>query len=140
MHTANPVSGNEEEMLVELAVGLGETIASGRQRGTAFRMICHKKEGNIELLSFANYSFALRAGSSGASVMERVDYSGIPFSCDDDFRERLGRRIGETGRFVESVLGRPQDIEGLVKGEEIYLVQARPQQILHCAGRNECPS
>jgi phosphoenolpyruvate synthase/pyruvate phosphate dikinase len=30
--------------------------------------------------------------------------------------------------FVEKKMGKPQDIEGVLSGEEIYLVQARPQQ------------
>ena len=57
-----------------------------------------------------------------------VDYSRIALSCDAVARERLGRRLASIGQVVERAFGKPQDIEGVVVGEEIYLVQARPQQ------------
>ncbi|MCD6197553.1 MAG: hypothetical protein J7K15_03135, partial [Deltaproteobacteria bacterium] len=49
-------------------------------------------------------------------------------SKDKVFRNRLGGRLGSIGRFVEDSMGMPQDIEGLVLEDEIYLVQSRPQQ------------
>lgn len=130
MHTVNPVSGNEDEILIELAAGLGETLVAGREPGSPFRMIYNKKTGVPEILSFASYSFRLQPAGPGGTIRERVDYSAIPFSRDGDFRQKLTKRIGESGGLVERALGKPQDIEGAVKGEEIYLVQARPQQIL----------
>ena len=140
IHTVNPVSGNEDEMLVEFAVGLGETLVSGREPGSPFRMIYRKKTGDLEILSFASYSFRLRPAGHGGTVRERVDYSAIPFSRDDDFRRKLAMHIGEAGGLVERALGKPQDIEGAVKGEEIYLVQTRPQQTGRQTGRKECPT
>jgi phosphoglucan,water dikinase len=140
MHTVNPVSGNKDEILIELAVGLGETLVSGREPGSPFRMVYHKKTGDLQILSFASYSFFLRPAGSGGTIRERVDYSAIPFSRDSDFRRELAIRIGKAGGLVEHALGRPQDIEGAVKGEEIYLVQARPQQTDQRTGRKECPT
>ena len=43
-------------------------------------------------------------------------------------RKRLGNRLSSIAQVVEKALQKPQDIEGVVVGEEIYLVQARPQQ------------
>jgi len=57
-----------------------------------------------------------------------VDYSRIAMSSDADARKRLGRRMASIARLVEGAFEKPQDIEGAVVGEEIYLVQARPQQ------------
>jgi len=33
MHTKDPINTNEDSMIIEIAVGLGETLASGNQRG-----------------------------------------------------------------------------------------------------------
>jgi phosphoglucan,water dikinase len=140
MHTVNPVNGNEDEILIELAVGLGETLASGREPGSPFRMAYHKKTGDIEILSFANYSFLLRPADHGGTVRERVDYSAISFSGDDDFRRKLAIHLGEVGGLVERAFGKPMDVEGLVRNETIYLVQARPQLTYRHTGRKGCPT
>jgi phosphoenolpyruvate synthase/pyruvate phosphate dikinase len=40
----------------------------------------------------------------------------------------LGKRLAEVGHFVEKALQKPQDIEGAVVNNRIFLVQARPQR------------
>jgi phosphoenolpyruvate synthase/pyruvate phosphate dikinase len=57
-----------------------------------------------------------------------LDYSRIAMSCEADTRKRLGTRLASIAQVVENAFQKPQDIEGVVVGEEIYLVQARPQQ------------
>ncbi len=57
-----------------------------------------------------------------------VDYSRTKLSTDQAFRTRLGARLGAIGRLVEDSMKGPQDIEGLVIKDRIYLVQSRPQQ------------
>jgi len=54
--------------------------------------------------------------------------SRIALSCEADARQRLGTRLAAIAQKVEAALQKPPDIEGVAKGEEIYLVQARPQQ------------
>jgi len=56
-----------------------------------------------------------------------VDYSREPLIMDKSFRVRLFSAIAEAGNVIESIYGCPQDIEGVVKGGHIYIVQARPQ-------------
>jgi phosphoenolpyruvate synthase/pyruvate phosphate dikinase len=56
-----------------------------------------------------------------------VDYSRQPFSLERAARETLGKRLVAIAQCVETALGGPQDIEGILKGDEIYLVQSRPQ-------------
>ncbi len=79
------------------------------------------------LTAFANFSKALGPDRAGNLIGKTVDYSKIRLSKNEAFRNRLGSRLGEVGCFVEHILGMPQDIEGLVLGDEIYLVQTRPQ-------------
>jgi phosphoglucan,water dikinase len=128
MHTLNPVNNNEKEILVEFAVGLGETLASGREPGAPFRTLYRKSTGDIEMLSFASYSAALVQDRRGGTVRTIIDYSKIPFSKDKKFRTELCARVGKIGICVETSFGLPLDIEGLVAGNRIFLVQARPQQ------------
>lgn len=128
MHTVNPISNNEDELLFESAAGLGETLASGREPGAPFRTIYRKRTSDIETLSFANYSAALCQDRRGGIMRNIIDYSRVPFSGDRNFRTALSMRIGDVGRRVERSFGLALDIEGLVAGDKIYLVQARPQQ------------
>jgi phosphoglucan,water dikinase len=128
LHTVNPINGNEDEILSELALGFGETLASGREPGTPFRMVYRKGTGDIEMLAFASYSASLVPDVRTGVRRALIDYSKVPFSEDYRFRTALGARIGHIACGVEKVFGLPLDIEGLVAGGTICLVQARPQQ------------
>ena len=113
---------------MELAVGLGEALASGKIPGVPYRMVCNKHTGSVCMLAFASFSYAIWPGPSGSLIQKTVEYSRTGLSKDKVFRNRLGGRLGSIGRFVEDSLGIPQDIEGLVLEDKIYLVQSRPQQ------------
>jgi phosphoglucan,water dikinase len=128
MHTANPMKDNDEELYVELAVGLGETLASATTPGTPYRMVCNKQTKKVQTMAFASFSQAVMPGPSGDLIRQPVDYSRIPLSTDEGLRNDLGSRLAAIGRFVEDATGGPQDVEGVVVGEEVYLVQMRPQQ------------
>ncbi len=128
MHTVNPVAQHLDEVYVELAAGLGEALTSGEIPGVPYRMVCNKHTGSVCMLAFASFSYAILPGPSGSLIQKTVDYSRIGLSKDKVFRNRLGGRLGTIGRFVEDSVGRPQDIEGLVLEDKIYLVQSRPQQ------------
>ena len=57
-----------------------------------------------------------------------ADYSSDPLVWDAAFQSDLLARIAEAGVAIEAALdGVPQDIEGVVKDGEIYVVQTRPQ-------------
>jgi phosphoglucan,water dikinase len=131
MHTVSPVTLNPDEVYLELAVGLGETLASGLLPGLPYRMVCNKISGQIRMLAFASFSQAVWPDSAEGLVRTTVDYSRIKLSQNEVYRKTLGRRLAAIGQFVEDALKEPQDIEGLVSGDRIYLVQSRPQQGIH---------
>jgi len=58
---------------------------------------------------------------------EAVDYSQQELSTDVTARMALGRRLAAVGAALEAEYGAPQDIEGGVVGDVIYIVQSRPQ-------------
>lgn len=130
MHTTNPLSGNRSEALAELAVGLGETLASAALAGAPYRLLCPRPVGGGELLACATFGAALRSAPAdgAAALSERLDYSKVPLSADRNAARRLGERLAAVAAFLEEKLGRPQDVEGVCVGEAIYLVQSRPQQ------------
>jgi phosphoglucan,water dikinase len=128
LHTVNPVNRNPRELYAEIAVGLGETLASGAVRGTPYRLVCDKTSGSVQTLAFANFSHALQPATAGALRRQTVNYSQVALSCNSEARAKLGGRLAAIGQFLEAALHHPQDVEGVVVADKIYLVQTRPQQ------------
>jgi phosphoglucan,water dikinase len=128
MHTADPVTGDRGEALVELAVGLGEVLASSSVPGTPYRMTCDRATGAVNLTACASFGVALRPGPGGDVVQERLNYSKVPLSADRDAAPPLGKRLAAIAQVLEEGLGRPQDVEGVVAADEVWVVQSRAQQ------------
>ncbi|XP_022979657.1 phosphoglucan, water dikinase, chloroplastic-like isoform X2 [Cucurbita maxima] len=130
LHTYSPTNQNGKYVEAEIACGLGETLASGT-RGTPWRLSSGKFDGLVQTLAFANFSEELRVLAAGPAdgQMARftVDYSKKSLSIDPKFRAQLGRRLCSVGYFLECKFSCPQDVEGCVVGDDIYIVQARPQ-------------
>jgi len=128
LHTVNPLNRNAEELYMELAVGLGETLASAAERGSPYRLVCNKKTAEVNTLAFANFSHALKPDLNGTITKELLVYSRVTLSRRSELRQDIARRTAEIGTRVENEFGTAQDIEGAIMGNEIYLVQSRPQQ------------
>jgi phosphoglucan,water dikinase len=124
LHTVNPVTRDPDALYAEIVVGLGETLVSAATAGEPYRLTCDKKSEAIAVLAFANFSHALRPSLH----RETLDYSRIDLSREPATLESLGRRLCRIGAFVEQALEKPQDIEGAVVKDTIYLLQTRPQQ------------
>lgn len=67
LHTVSPVEKDAGVLYAELAVGQGETLASGT-KGSAWRLSVNKATSAVTVHSFANFSraFVPGAGSGGA--------------------------------------------------------------------------
>ncbi|KAH9305067.1 hypothetical protein KI387_009471 [Taxus chinensis] len=130
LHTVSPIDQDDKVVQAEIAAGLGETLASGT-RGTPWRLAANKFDGNVKTLAFANFSEELvvvTGGPADGKVMGlTVDYSKKPLSLDPIFRHQLGQRLATTGFFLEQKFYCPQDVEGCLVGNNIYVVQTRPQ-------------
>eukprot|EP01018_Ginkgo_biloba_P006356 Gb_12513 [translate_table: standard] len=130
LHTVSPIDQNNKVVQAEIASGLGETLASGT-RGTPWRLAADKFDGNVKTLAFANFSEELvvvTGGPADGKIMGlTVDYSKKPLSLDPVYRHQLGQRLATTGFFLEQKFGCPQDVEGCLVGNDIYIVQTRPQ-------------
>ncbi len=129
MHTLDPSTKDPETAYVELAFGLGETLASASQPGTPYRLRCHRTSGATTLLNCASFSYALRPGAHGESFKERLNYSLSPLAADAGALQDLGARFASIAGLLQQRLGCPQDVEGILTSDDcLYLVQTRPQQ------------
>jgi phosphoglucan,water dikinase len=154
LHTVNPVTRDPRSLYAEIVVGLGETLVSASTAGEPYRFSCDKPSGAVDILAFANFSTAARPTAVAAGVSppgqsppgrlpgstsgelpdatgissQIIDYSQVNLSRDPAALISLAFRLCKIGVLVEQALGKPQDIEGVVIGDKVYLVQTRPQQ------------
>jgi len=130
LHTAHPLSRDPDLLVAEIAVGLGETLASG-VRGTPWRLEVNKKTGEVKTLALANMSEAMvvdeRAEADGKLVRVQVDYSSQPLSISPFARATFAKCLAAIGTLLEEELGCAQDVEGAVVDSDIFIVQSRPQ-------------
>ena len=154
LHTANPLTGNAGEVFGEVCVGLGEALV-GNEPGSALSFTAAKTPGAVPIVkSLPSKPIAHRApyttmiarsdsngedleGFAGAGLYDSVtvvpteeqvvSYADEPLVWDDARRTRLMSRLAELAVAVEAEMGCPQDIEGCVVGEHIYVLQSRNQ-------------
>jgi phosphoglucan,water dikinase len=112
-------------------------------------MVCVREKGRVMMQAFANFSHALFAGAFPSPGLlatpspsggerdglrgfplgeHRVDYSQVRFTSQAELRAKWGARLAQISNFVEREFGLPQDVEGVIRGDEIILVQSRVQQ------------
>jgi len=129
LHSQSPVRGSGS-VQAELCVGLGETLASGVD-GTPWRLEIDRETGRVSTLAYANHSTALRcrysAPTFGRVTTESIDYTRQELSVDDAKRDAIGKRLARIAVELETAFGSAQDIEGGLCGDEIVVVQSRPQ-------------
>ena len=154
VHTANPITGNADEIFGEICVGLGETLV-GNAAGSALGFTVSKSTGDITIRSLPSKlcgHFAPSGGTiiarsdsngedledfAGAGLYDSItaepteerliDYTGSSIVWDSNARESLIRRIADVAKAIERGRGKPQDIEGAIVGERIVLLQTRAQ-------------
>jgi len=128
-----PVSKERDNLYIEVAVGMGETLASASSSGSPYRFKVDRSSLEIEVLAMSSYSDALVPSDEGKGGLhgEVIDYSQQAMTTDATFRQTLVERIAKTVLMLEQEFGGPQDIEGAVSVDvgktSVYVVQARPQ-------------
>jgi pyruvate,water dikinase len=121
LFTLNPLTGREEEMVVEAALGLGEAVVSGRV--TPDHYVINARDGQMLTRDIANQSVVLLAHEDGGVREE---------SLPPDQRDRTVLSDGqvleltELGYRVQALYGYPQDIEWALVDGEFVLLQTRP--------------
>jgi len=151
IHTANPFTGNVDELYAELVLGLGETLV-GNYPGRALSFTYDKKTEQPTITAFPGKSIGLYGGGlifrsdsngedlpgyAGAGLYDSVmlhpprevslDYSKDRLLWDRDFRTGLLTSIARIGIAIEGSFSSPQDIEGVYAKGRYYVVQTRAQ-------------
>jgi phosphoglucan,water dikinase len=117
MVTASPFAS--DEVYVELAVGLGETLCSATGEGSPYRLHIRRKDRTHRLSAHASYPDARVIGPAG-KIERRVAV------CSEIAWGALAERLANLAELLESTLGGPQDVEGAVVGDELWVLQSRP--------------
>ena len=120
LFTVNPVTNQKDEMLINAAYGLGESVVSGRVTPDTFR-VARKRFRVIE-----------QTRGTKATRIDMTDGGTVESSTVPTERERLSlddsalRRLLALGEKVEKYYGAPQDIEWAIAENQLYLLQTRP--------------
>ena len=112
----------------QLALGHGETLASGAVRGTPWRMSVDRATRESKLEAVSSFGAALvpdeRRGD-GSLRSEPVNCASHWLTVDAERRARLAETVERELGGAERV---PQDIEGCITEDgRVWVVQARPQ-------------
>ena len=151
IHTANPVTGDLDELYAELVPGLGETLV-GNHPGRALGFCLRRGEETPRLVSFPSKSLGLYGGGlifrsdsngedlaslAGAGLYDSfmlppgrpasIDYARDELLWNESLRNQILMGVARIGATTESVLGGAQDIEGVYVHGRFFVVQARPQ-------------
>jgi len=153
LHTTNPVSGDKNEMMGELCVGLGEALV-GNYPGRALSFTYNKATKQVAVTGYPSKrqgvfltedSLIFRSDSNGEDlegfagaglydsviavepITTTVDYTNDKLMWDSGFRSALLAKLGAVGAAIETATASAQDIEGVVKGDTVTVLQLRPQ-------------
>lgn len=122
MFTANPVTGERGEIVVDASAGLGEAVVSGRVTPEHYVL-----DRSGKALSFApGGREVVISAAEGGGTQENPGAPGTgPGLVADQLTElaRLGQR-------AQKHFGRPQDIEWAAAGGALYVLQSRPMTAL----------
>ena len=142
IHTINPVNKSEDEIYIELAVGLGETLAQSNQKGAPYRLIYNRKEDKIDILNLSSYNYQIERKTNNIKIIE---YRNTELTKNEEFITNIGKTLGKIGINIEEEIDNNnndinttnkiwQDIEGNYinignEGNNYFIVQTRPEII-----------
>lgn len=120
LFTVNPVSGNNDQVLISGSWGLGEAVVSGSV--TPDSLVVNKQTGEImssEIGCKLVQTVADENGTSESIVPENMQNVAVLQS--DQVMELIN-----LAKRVEVLFGVPQDIEWAITEDQAYLLQSRP--------------
>ena len=156
LHTTNPLNGDQTEVFGEVCVGLGEALV-GNEPGSALSFTARKQPGfpaTVRSLPSKPIShhppsgeptMIVRSDSNGEDLegfagaglydsvtvvpteSRIVDYANEPLIWDEAKRTALMSKLAELAVAIEVEMKAPQDIEGCIVGNDIYVLQSRNQ-------------
>lgn len=122
LFTANPVTGERREMVVDANPGLGEAVVSGRVTPEHYLL-----DGSGKGLSFTpgGREVVISAAEGGGTRESSGKQSTKPGLAAEELAE-----LAMLGNKAQQHFGRPQDIEWAAAGGTLYVLQSRPMTAL----------
>lgn len=118
--SANPLTGNRQEMLVNSTWGLGEGLVAGTLEADTFII---DSQGNILKSYFAEKKQFTTYGAEGGTESRAV---ADDKQCAASLNEHQLKKLHGLALKVQDFKVMPMDIEFAVAEDVIYLLQARP--------------
>ena len=118
--TANPITNNTNEIVIEAGFGLGEAIVSGQVTPDLY--IVKKDTFEISKIVIAEQEKMLMRHEGKTKEIILPNEKCTSQKLDEEKIIQLARKATE----IEAHYGRPQDIEWAYSGGKLYFLQARP--------------
>jgi len=128
MFTANPITSDLNQIMINASWGLGEAVVSGIVTPDEF--ILDKKTLAIVEKNIAEKNTMVIKNTDGVGTLEvkveeYLGYDKVNTPCLNDLEVA---NLGKNGMLIEDLYKAPQDIEWALDAdtEELYILQARP--------------
>ncbi|WP_312281068.1 PEP/pyruvate-binding domain-containing protein [Oscillibacter sp.] len=131
LFTADPVSQNPDQMMLNASWGLGEAIVSGKVTPDIY--IFSKKSKRIADKKLGDKGVLICYGTTGIEERETPLEQRSRFCLN----EKQVLEVFKMGQKVEQHYGSPQDIEWAISGGKLYLLQSRPITTLNKANKSQ---
>jgi pyruvate, water dikinase len=120
MFTANPITSNREEIVIEGGYGLGEAIVSGSITPDTY--IVNKNNWKITNKSISTQLWKYSRAKQGNKKEDiEINQQSIQKINDKDIIE-----LAKIGYNIEKHYNNPQDLEWAIENNKLYIVQSRP--------------
>lgn len=132
LFTANPLTGNRKETVIDATLGLGEALVSGQVEPDHY--IVETDSGRIVQKTLGAKALAIRGQAGGGTVTTQAEAATQQALPDKVIQEvtRLGQRVAD-------LYGTPQDIEWGWADNKLYLLQSRPITSLYPIPKADFP-
>lgn len=125
MFTANPVSGEKDELVIDANLGLGEAVVSGLV--TPDHFVVNKRGLHIKEKRIGRREIIIRSKAGGGTKQ----ITPIDKNIEAVLSPSNVRNLVRLGIQIEKHYGAPQDIEwAWIKGGKFFILQARPMTAL----------
>ncbi|MDN5933155.1 MAG: phosphoenolpyruvate synthase, partial [Pseudonocardia sp.] len=121
LFTANPVTGERSEVVVDASAGLGESVVSGLVTPDHHVL---GADGAVLAWTPGRREVVIRAAAGGGVIHDTDAPDPTPLPAP------VLRELAAQGRAVAAHFSRPQDIEWAYAHGRVWLVQARPMTAL----------
>ncbi len=121
LFTADPVNGHRQIVSIDASYGLGEALVAGLVTADLYQV--DKRDWQIVETKVADKQLAIWPLPEGGTVREELDE---PRRSAQALTPEQIVQLAQLGTQIEAHYGQPQDIEWVIKNDEIFIVQSRP--------------